>query len=65
MVTLGIWSNSLRKLVGSLFNSNEETEDDKKQNQSLLLRFYLRNMRYVTARYVTYVTQGDGDEILR
>lgn len=65
MVTLGIWSNSLRKLVGSLFNSNEETEDGKKQNQSLLLRFYLRNMRYVTERYVTYVTQGDGDEILR
>lgn len=55
----------MRKLVGSLFNSNEETEDGKKQNQSLLLRFYLRNMRYVTERYVTYVTQGDGDEILR
>lgn len=65
MVTLGIWSNSLRKLIGSLFNSNEETEDGKKQNQSLLLRFYLRNMCYVTVRYVTYVTQGDGDEILR
>ena len=55
----------MRKLVGSLFNSNEETEDGKKQNQSLLLRFYLRNMRYVTVCYVTSVTQGEGDEILR
>lgn len=35
------------------------------KNQSLLLRFYLRNMYYVTVRYVTSVTQGEGDEILR